>query len=466
MIRTARFLSLLALLLALPLAARAVAVATFSNGATVDVPMEPYFLDPGDDVVDFYSYGSPHASSANTGFEQLNTALVYLTLDDAGQYGLVAVMDKWGGGGGQAELTVSGFPAGSTRAVSDDGGEAGQVTAGGTSFCNWSWSDCCTDGVAYAMSEDLDFTLSLDFNFQVSIDTLRIISFDPCNQGELQFFDLDPSQTLTITSVDIGGEIPDCNGNNQPDFCDLLNGTSFDCNSDGVPDECQADCNGNGLHDDCDIAEGTSLDCNGNGVPDECEPDCDGNGVPDDCELEGNDCNANGVLDVCDIAGGASLDCNGDGVPDDCQLEGNDCDGDGVPDDCQLEGGDCNANGVLDRCDIAGGSSLDENQNGVPDECEETVGAVDRPSGFDLAPAHPNPFNPSTVVSFTLPETGAVSLRVFDIGGREVARLLDGLAPAGETELRFEAGDLASGLYLLVLEAPQGRLVQRMLLVR
>ncbi|MCZ6655284.1 MAG: hypothetical protein O7D91_19935, partial [Planctomycetota bacterium] len=58
------------------------------------------------------------------------------------------------------------------------------------------------------------------------------------------------------------------------DSCDIVDGTSADCDANTVPDECQdtsADCNDNGVWDACDIADGTSEDCTENGVPDECE---------------------------------------------------------------------------------------------------------------------------------------------------------------------------------------------------
>jgi hypothetical protein len=115
-----------------------------------------------------------------------------------------------------------------------------------------------------------------------------------------------------------------------------------------------SDCNGNGEPDSCDIASGISGDCNRDGIPNECEPDCNGNGAPDGC----------------DIAGGFSADCNDDGIPDDCQLVDNDCDGDGIPDDCQLPTGDCNANDFLDRCEIAAGTVPDCNDDGVIDTCQ------------------------------------------------------------------------------------------------
>ena len=90
----------------------------------------------------------------------------------------------------------------------------------------------------------------------------------------------------------------DCNSNGVPDECDIASGTSTDCNDNGVPDECEVPPLGD-----------TSLDCNGNLIPDECElaeHDCDGNGVPDDCQPE-DDCDDNGLLDICELDYAAGL---------------------------------------------------------------------------------------------------------------------------------------------------------------
>jgi len=57
------------------------------------------------------------------------------------------------------------------------------------------------------------------------------------------------------------------------------------------------DCNNNDVADDLDIQNGTSSDCDGNGVPDECQPDCDKDGTPDACEA---DCDHDGTPDACD----------------------------------------------------------------------------------------------------------------------------------------------------------------------
>ena len=63
----------------------------------------------------------------------------------------------------------------------------------------------------------------------------------------------------------------DCNGNGEPDSCDIYTGQATDVDGDGVPDSCQADCNLNGLPDSFEIARGLSEDYDSNGVPDCCE---------------------------------------------------------------------------------------------------------------------------------------------------------------------------------------------------
>jgi hypothetical protein len=163
----------------------------------------------------------------------------------------------------------------------------------------------------------------------------------------------------------------DCNGTTFDDTCDVLEGVSFDCDGNFVPDECDPDCQPNGTPDTCDIEDGTSNDCDGNFVPDECDPDCQPNGTPDACDIAdgtSDDCNANGQPDECDLAGGSSLDCDGNLVPDECDVGSGsspDCNANQIPDECDLEtiSPDCNGNGVPDECD------RDCNDDGVVDEC-------------------------------------------------------------------------------------------------
>lgn len=147
------------------------------------------------------------------------------------------------------------------------------------------------------------------------------------------------------------GQSDDCNGNNNPDDCDIANNISEDCNDTLIPDECETaagsapDCNDNNVPDDCDVAEGGLADCNANSIPDECDiaqgtaEDCNVNFIPDSCEIAAGfveDCNSNGVPDPCDVGvNGGAEDCNNNFVPDECELGPNDCNANAIPDDCE-----------------------------------------------------------------------------------------------------------------------------------
>jgi hypothetical protein len=78
--------------------------------------------------------------------------------------------------------------------------------------------------------------------------------------------------SMSVSRLSCATLAPDCDGNGQFDYCDLMAGSLTDCDHNGVPDACEPDCNGNGVADACDIASHTSADLNNNGIPDECEP--------------------------------------------------------------------------------------------------------------------------------------------------------------------------------------------------
>jgi len=90
----------------------------------------------------------------------------------------------------------------------------------------------------------------------------------------------------------------------------------------------------------------------------------------------------------------------------------------------------------------------------------------DLPSGVTLYPAYPNPFNPATTIRYRLDTSQQVRLRVFDLLGRQVALLADGMMPAGEHAVQFEAGQLASGVYIYRLETGSRMLTQKMVLLK
>ena len=97
----------------------------------------------------------------------------------------------------------------------------------------------------------------------------------------------------------------------------------------------------------------------------------------------------------------------------------------------------------------------------------EVVGEmVGTPAEFILHPAYPNPFNPSTALSFQLSADGFVQLMIFDISGREVVRLADGFRLAGIYETTFDASGLSSGIYFARLRADGFSQTRKMLLVK
>lgn len=112
-------------------------------------------------------------------------------------------------------------------------------------------------------------------------------------------------------------------------------------------------------------------------------------------------------------------------------------------------------------------AACSSNDTAIDVLCEGgVVDAADGPAGFALSPAHPNPFNPATVLTVTLAETGPASLKVYDLAGRLVDTLFDGLTAAGSHDVHFVAGELPSGVYFAVLQSETATISQKLLLVK
>ncbi|MCX6135129.1 MAG: T9SS type A sorting domain-containing protein [Ignavibacteriales bacterium] len=79
---------------------------------------------------------------------------------------------------------------------------------------------------------------------------------------------------------------------------------------------------------------------------------------------------------------------------------------------------------------------------------------------------YPNPFNPSTVVSFSVPEAGLVTLKIFDLLGREVATLVNEFTTVGTHVAIFNGSSLSSGMYVARLQMAGKTAAAKLLLAR
>ena len=102
----------------------------------------------------------------------------------------------------------------------------------------------------------------------------------------------------------------------------------------------------------------------------------------------------------------------------------------------------------------------------TPGSSTSTEWIAELPGEVRLEQNFPNPFNPTTTIRFSLPETADVRLAVYDVTGREVALLTSGTLAAGVHQVSFDAARFASGVYLYRLQAGSHTLTRRMTLVK
>jgi len=93
-------------------------------------------------------------------------------------------------------------------------------------------------------------------------------------------------------------------------------------------------------------------------------------------------------------------------------------------------------------------------------------GSDNLPVSHRLSQNYPNPFNPSTTIKFNVPTKGHVNVKVFDVRGREVAQIHDGVLEASTYSMRFNGEGLSSGTYFYRVEGEGFSVTEKMQLVK
>jgi hypothetical protein len=91
---------------------------------------------------------------------------------------------------------------------------------------------------------------------------------------------------------------------------------------------------------------------------------------------------------------------------------------------------------------------------------------IELPKQFTLSQNYPNPFNPTTTISYSIPKANTVVFTVYDITGKEVAKLVNEYKQAGNYNVKFDASHLASGMYLYRIESGDFVDTKKMVLVK
>ncbi|MEN8006876.1 MAG: dockerin type I domain-containing protein [Candidatus Krumholzibacteriota bacterium] len=197
----------------------------------------------------------------------------------------------------------------------------------------------------------------------------------------------------------------------------------------------------------------------------ECAFDCDGV-VPGDLDNSGG-------IDIVDLTFLIDFLCNGG------------------PEPSTLGNGDVNADCIIDMGDIDylvdymfnGGPAPMDCMCGAPavGQCDQNksrnldleglLGDKDLPSKYGLSQNHPNPFNPKTEISFSLPTGSAVRLEIFDLAGKKIRTLVDGTYGPGDHTVIWDGTDAAgttvsAGVYLYSVTADGFVQTRKMMLIK
>jgi len=108
------------------------------------------------------------------------------------------------------------------------------------------------------------------------------------------------------------------------------------------------------------------------------------------------------------------------------------------------------------------GYATDSTTTGIDDNI-----STDLPRRFSLSQNYPNPFNPSTRISYSIPTSGIITLKIYDMLGREIQTLVSDIQKSGTYSINFDGSGLSSGIYFYRLQVGSDLIkTRKMLLIR
>lgn len=110
--------------------------------------------------------------------------------------------------------------------------------------------------------------------------------------------------------------------------------------------------------------------------------------------------------------------------------------------------------------------TVNNGRNVIISKTTSVSGREDTPVSFSLGQNYPNPFNPSTTISYQIPMDGLVTLKIYDILGKEVATLVNEQKSAGKYEVKFNASNITSGTYIYKISSGNSVQIKKMILMK
>jgi hypothetical protein len=105
-------------------------------------------------------------------------------------------------------------------------------------------------------------------------------------------------------------------------------------------------------------------------------------------------------------------------------------------------------------------------QRASPVDAVRGIAGNGAPAEFRLPENYPNPFSPTTTINFQLPASGFVTLKIYNVLGREITTLVNDKQAAGSHSVKFDAANLPSGVYFYRLTSGNSSVVRKLVLVK